>query len=129
MGVLSFTRKDRIRKRHEFNEIFQYGKTVEDRYIRIIFAPGATSISRLGTTVSKRVGQAVERNRIKRVLRECFRIHRRLLLGCWDLNIIAKREAAKLTSSDLISSVKTLFRQISERASSNGSSFKSPYSS
>lgn len=47
--------------------------------------------SRLGLTVSRKVGGAVVRNRVKRLLREWFRLHHHELTDDWDLVIIARR--------------------------------------
>jgi ribonuclease P protein component len=48
--------------------------------------------ARLGITVTRKVGTAVRRNRIKRLVREWFRL-RRAMLGALDVVVIAKREA------------------------------------
>lgn len=58
-------------------------------------APG--SISRLGVTVSSKIGNAVVRNRLKRLFREVFRQHRVALAPPADLLIIAKPGADTLT--------------------------------
>ena len=67
--------------------------------------------------MSKRVGHAVARNRIKRWTREYFRIHGRQLGGVWDINIIAKGEAAGLTANQAYSSLETLFNKIDDARS------------
>jgi ribonuclease P protein component len=67
----------------------------------------------LGVTVSKKVGHAVERNRIKRILREFFRVKRHKITGFWDINIIARKEAAGLTSGQALLSLQKVFDKIS----------------
>jgi ribonuclease P protein component len=67
-------------------------------------AEGASS--RLGLTVSRKVGNAVVRNRVKRRIREWFRRERHEFEGVWDVVVIARREAAALdfeTSSSVLS--------------------------
>jgi ribonuclease P protein component len=51
---------------------------------------------RLGLTVSRKVGNAVVRNRVKRRIREWFRRERGCFGGAWDVVVIARREAAAL---------------------------------
>jgi ribonuclease P protein component len=54
-------------------------------------------MSRLGVTVSSRVGNAVVRNRIKRLVREIFREWRQYLGAALDIVVIAKPDAAHIT--------------------------------
>ena len=75
----------------------------------IIAAPGLTGRTRLGITVSKKVGCAVIRNRIKRSAREFFRLNRHDIKGCWDINLIAKKSVAALTLKQVFASLKDIF--------------------
>jgi ribonuclease P protein component len=58
--------------------------------------PDAAAASRLGVTVTRKVGSAVERNRVKRVVREAFRLDPGLLPAGVDLIVIAKDGAPTL---------------------------------
>jgi len=58
--------------------------------------------SRLGLTVSRKVGNAVCRNRIKRFLREYFRQNRHCFEKPIELSVIAKRNAGKVTINDIV---------------------------
>jgi ribonuclease P protein component len=57
--------------------------------------------TRLGITVSRKIGGAVARNRIKRLVREFFRLHYDQLPPSADLVVVAKRGAAELTFRQL----------------------------
>jgi ribonuclease P protein component len=111
--VFSFTKADRIRKRSEFIHISRFGKKLEDKHFIALFCPGQTERTRLGVTVTRKVGHAVTRNRIKRLSREYFRLNRQHIKGIWDINIIAKKAAADLTSDQAFSSLGSLFYRIS----------------
>ncbi len=117
--VLTFGKADRIRKHSEFLHLAKFGKKTQTRYFIAIFAPGTQKRTRLGMTVSKKVGQAVIRNRTKRFIKEFFRFNRHHLPGIWDINIIAKKDAGGLTSPQAFLSLKTLLKGIKEQSSSN----------
>ena len=111
MGDFSLTKADRISKRSEFSYISHFGKKLEDKYFIVLFCIGQTERSRLGLTVSRKVGNAVKRNRIKRLLREYFRLNRQKLDGNWDINIIAKKDAADLTLDQVFLSLNGIFQK------------------
>ena len=67
----------------------------------MIFVPGPQPDCRLGVTVTRKVGNAVERNRVKRRVREFFRLHRNELQPAHDLLIIARAGADKLSFGDV----------------------------
>lgn len=72
------------------------GKRFYSPHFGICLAPAAAAQPRLGLVVGRRLGKAVRRNRIKRLLREFFRRHKRQL-PAWDLIIMAKKGAAELS--------------------------------
>jgi ribonuclease P protein component len=109
----TFTKADRILKRNEFIELSKTGRKIHHKYFFAVYAPGRHGRSRLGITVTKKVGGAVKRNRIKRLVREYFRLNRHALSGEWDINIIAKNQAAGLSSEKVFESLENIFERIS----------------
>ena len=116
MQTFGFPKEDRLRKRPEFLDLANNGEKIQDRHFIIVFQPNRDGKSRLGITVTKRVGPAVTRNRIKRVSREFFRLNRHQLQGHWDLNIIAKHRAAAIDTGQAHASLTRLFFRISKYA-------------
>ena len=108
-----FTKADRILNRGEYLALSKSGEKVQNTEFIAYFMPARHSHSRLGVTVTKKVGQAVERNRIKRIVREFFRINRHCLSGRWDINIIAKRQSAGIRSEKAFRSLQKIFELIS----------------
>ncbi len=106
------TRADRILKRSEFIALSKSGRKVQNQHFIACFAPGRQSHCRLGVTVTKKVGKAVERNRIKRMVREFFRLNRHRLSGNWDINIIGKIRAAGISSEEAGQSLQDIFNRI-----------------
>ncbi len=109
----TFTKADRILKRPEFIALSKSGRRVQNTEFIAYFLPAQDNRSRLGVTVTKKVGQAVERNRIKRHVREFFRLNRHCLSGNWDISIIAKRQSAEITSEMVHQSLQNIFDRIS----------------
>ncbi|UCG11132.1 MAG: ribonuclease P protein component [Deltaproteobacteria bacterium] len=95
-GRFSFKKHERLRRQKDFQLAYRYGIRRHTEHFTIILRPNALQFARLGVTVSKKVGNAVKRNRVKRYLREFFRLHKHRLPPSHDLVIIAKQEAATL---------------------------------
>ena len=110
--MFTFTKADRILRRPEFLRLSKTGRKRHNRHFIVVFAPGRYKRTRLGITVTKKVGHAATRNRIKRLSREYFRLNRHTVRGDWDINIIAKKEAAVLSAKDFFSSLQNIFDRI-----------------
>jgi len=95
-GTARFSKADRIRRRPDFLRAQAQGKRLHTRHFGVTLAPGAALSPRLGLVVARRLGKAVRRNRVKRLLREFFRRHRNQLPPK-DLIIMAKKGAAALS--------------------------------
>jgi ribonuclease P protein component len=111
----SFKKADRLLKRNEFIQLSKSGRKFFNDYFIVLYAPGRYNRSRLGITVTRKVGKAVKRNRIKRLIREYFRLNRQRLSGIWDINVIAKKEAADLSSDMIFDALCDVFERISNR--------------
>ena len=87
----------RLRRRREYLALQRSGRRRHTASFVVLEAPAAGALSRLGVTVSSRVGDAVVRNRVKRLVREIFRERRLEMPAALDLVVIAKPQAARIT--------------------------------
>jgi len=94
-GTARFTKADRLLYRAEFLRALAQGRRLHTRHFGITLAPAPAGRPRLGLVVTKRLGKAVKRNRVRRLLREFFRRHRDRLPP-EDLIIMAKKGASTL---------------------------------
>ena len=68
-----FGKGRRVSRRAEFQHAFGVGTRTHGRYVTLVIAPNPTGAPRLGLVASRKVGNAVARNRAKRLMREVFR--------------------------------------------------------
>jgi ribonuclease P protein component len=99
-SALSFSKGERLRKRPEFVLLSEAGKSFHTAHFIIVWCVTATCHARLGVTVSRKVGNAVVRNRVKRLIREYFRLNKDKFQKA-DYNIIAKKGAEGLLFQDI----------------------------
>ena len=112
LGVYALSKADRLLNRPEFTRLAKTGKKIQNRHFILYYSRSTGDRSRIGITVSRKVGKAVRRNRLKRLSREYFRLNRHELIGFWDINIIAKKSAAELVNEKVFSSLSQLFERI-----------------
>lgn len=91
MGSFSFRKEERIFRRAELIDLNIHGRRYYTKNFLVILKQNRRDITRLGITASKRVGNAVKRNRTKRLIREFFRLNKQQIPKGYDISIIALR--------------------------------------
>ena len=90
---------ERIRRRAEFQQIYEHGSRIRGRYSTFFIWPNKLEVGRLGIAASKKLGGAVQRNRAKRLIREVFRRNR--IAPGLDIVVVPRRELLKAGLTDL----------------------------
>ena len=80
----------RLRKRLDFKRTYQRGKAVKNKYFVLYYSPNRDGSCRIGFSVSKKIGKAVVRNRVKRKLREACRHNLSLFAPGYNYILIAR---------------------------------------
>ncbi len=115
MRILSFKKKDKILKRREFLQLKRCGERIQNRNFIVIYSDGRVKKNRIGITVNKKLGNAVKRNKIKRLIRENFRMNRDKIAEFMDINVIAKKKAGEISADMVFKSLDGIFNQIPRR--------------
>lgn len=82
---LDLPRETRLVRRAEYDAVYREGRRRSSREFTIFVRPNGLEVSRFGWSIKKALGNAVKRNRIRRRLREIFRLHRREIAAGWDI--------------------------------------------
>ena len=82
--------------RKEFVNLNRLGKRYRTEHFSVIFQENGLDFSRLGITVSKKIGNAVKRNKVKRRIREFFRLNKSCFPKGYDIVIVPNKGAVGL---------------------------------
>lgn len=108
----------RVRRRREFQDVFERGSRVHGRYFTILVRPTSLPTSRLGIVASRKFGGAVQRNRAKRLIREMFRKILPVYGGpAVDVVVIPRRELLETPFPALHKDFLTVWRRGTDRVS------------
>lgn len=113
-------KKHRLSRSADFERVYRHGKSVAGRYAVLYYfdRPGNESRGepRLGVSVSKKVGGAVVRNRVKRTVKEVFRRHQDAMAPGYDYVIIARTGLAEYIEKSRFEEVSGMIEGLFRRA-------------
>ena len=116
--------RGRLSRSEDFTRAYRAGRSVANKYLVLYYfersgpeAGQAAGGPRVGFSVSKRLGTAVDRNRIKRVLREAYRAHSQSLRGNVDLVLIARTPLVELLEGGGFRAVEEKTAEVLRKAS------------
>jgi len=109
--------KSRLSRSSDFDRVFRQGRSHAGReFVLYVFPRAEDAPARLGLSVSRKVGGAVERNRVKRLLREAFALESGRLPAGTDAVVVARHEARALAEREGLSGVRRALCELVERA-------------
>lgn len=106
---------DRLRKNVEFRVVYKRGRSFStDLLVLYVFKNNKRSvenINRVGIVVSKKVGKSTVRNRVKRLIRESYRLNSSQFKGIYDFVIVARGKAKDKPYKEIEKSLMKLFKK------------------
>lgn len=110
----TFPKRYRLLRQVEFDRVYQSQRYAADQVLVLTAVENDLPITRLGLSVSKKVGNAVCRNRWKRLIREVFRLHLDQFPPGFDL-VVRPRKGAIADGAAIARSLPKLVRQVTRR--------------
>jgi ribonuclease P protein component len=110
--------RGRLSRSSEFERVYRQGRSQANRYLVLYAFPRGEDVDepRLGISVSRKVGGAVARNRIKRLLREAFAAEAQTLAAGHDFVVVARPDAGELAERDGLAGIRSALAELIGRS-------------
>ncbi len=109
--------RGRLSRSADFDRVIRRGRSVASReFVLYVFPREEEGAARLGLSVSRKVGGAVQRNRVKRLLREAFAAESARLPAGTDAVVVARHEARNLAEREGLAGVRAVLADLLGRA-------------
>ncbi|MEF9991481.1 MAG: ribonuclease P protein component [Paraclostridium sp.] len=109
---MDFKNTKGIKKDSDFRKVYKHGKSFANKYLVMYILDNKSDFNRVGFSVSKKVGKATIRNKIRRRIREGFRLNcDEYIKNGYDLVFIARVASKDAEYEDIEKSVKSLIKK------------------
>ncbi|WP_026476758.1 ribonuclease P protein component [Alkaliphilus transvaalensis] len=100
-----------IRKDEEFRRVYKNSNSMANKLLIIYILKNQTEYNRVGFTVSKKVGKSVVRSRVKRLMKESYRLNQHRIKQGYDLVFVARNGCSTATYKEIESALLHLLKK------------------
>lgn len=109
---MNFNNTEGIKKDSDFRRVYKKGKSLADRNLVVYKMKNNKNVSRIGISISKKVGKAVVRNKIRRYIKEAYRLNiDDIVLRGYDIVFIARINSSNSSYVDIERSMKYITKK------------------
>jgi ribonuclease P protein component len=101
-----------LKENYEFRRVYNKGKSGVSPFLVVYARPNRGSRNRLGVTVSAKLGHAVVRNRVRRRLREIYRLSQPEMKQGYDIVLVARGRAVRASYQELASAYRRICKKL-----------------
>lgn len=102
---------ERLKNTKEFNQVYRRGKSIVNKHVVLYYVKNQSAHKQVGFSVSKKVGNAVTRNRVKRLMKEVYRLNEASLKNGYDFVFVARVRTKDASYKEVEKAMISCFRK------------------
>jgi ribonuclease P protein component len=100
-----------LSRNNVFRKLYARGKSVGNKYLILYYLPNYRQVNYLGITVNKKIGNAVKRNRAKRLIKEAYRLMENQIKTGYTFVFVARARTVESNCQTILESIKELIKK------------------
>lgn len=100
-----------LKSNHEFSRVYKHGRYISGRHVVLHFMKHTKGVNRIGLTTSRNIGGSVSRNRMRRLLRESYRLNEHNIKKGYDIILLGRGGSTDLTYAQVSKEILFLMKK------------------
>lgn len=100
-----------LKNTRQFNRVYKKGKSIVNKFVVMYYIPNGLEYNNIGFSISKKVGKAVTRNRVKRIMKESYRLKSENLKSGYDIVFVARVRCNRSKYNDIDIAINNCFKK------------------